>query len=70
MGITRIELGEPRSLTRSEKRELKQAFKRPIVFDDDAPELTEKELKEFAKVARAEREAQKKMLLRYVCLQR
>ena len=60
MGTTRIILGKKNRLTRAEKAELSAAFKRPITFDEDAPELTADQLKEFAEVARTQRAEQKK----------
>ncbi|MBQ3347918.1 BrnA antitoxin family protein [Candidatus Saccharibacteria bacterium] len=60
MGTTRTILGKEKRLTRAEKAELKAAFKRPVVFDEDAPELTDAQLKAFAEAARLQRAEQKK----------
>ena len=40
--------GEP--LTEEEKEELRALEKRPIVYDEDCPKLTEEELKQFKRV--------------------
>lgn len=40
--------GQP--LTEEELEELRALKKRPIVFDEDCPELTEEQLKEFRRV--------------------
>lgn len=49
MGFVIIDENTP-SLTEDEKREVREASKRPIVFDD-APELTDEQLKKMKRVA-------------------
>lgn len=54
--------GKPK-LTREQKKEIKTAAKRPIVFDEDCPELTEEQLAELGRLARERnRERQKQVL--------
>ena len=45
------------------KKEVRAAAKRPIVFDDDAPELTDEQLAEFAALAEQQRNDRKKPVL-------
>jgi len=46
-------------LTRAQLKRIKEASRRPIVYDEDCPELTDEELSEFVSVAQ-EREAERK----------
>ena len=45
------------------KKEVRSAAKRPIVFDDDAPELTDEQLAKFAVLAKQQRTDRKKPVL-------
>ena len=45
------------------KDEVRAAAKRPIVFDEDAPELTEEQLAKFAILAEQQRNDRKKPVL-------
>lgn len=45
---------DPR-LTKEEKQQLRRAAKMPIVFDEDCPELTEEELKQFKRLYKTDR---------------
>lgn len=40
----------PKELTAEERKMLEEVAKRPVVFDEDCPELTEDELKQFRSV--------------------
>ena len=48
--------GDP--LPESVVREVEEAYKRPIVFDEDCPEMTDEQLDKFAAMAR-ERDAKR-----------
>ena len=50
-------------LTPTQIKEIDAAAKRPIVFDEDCPELTDEELAEFASLAKERDEARKKQVL-------
>ena len=49
--------------TREQVKRLKAAAKRPIVFDEDCPALTEEQLKQFAEMARQQREERRKPII-------
>lgn len=49
--------------TAEQVREIEEASKRPIVFDEDCPELTAAQLQEFAILARKQREERKKQIV-------
>ena len=63
MATVYYEFDEKSKLTRKEKKEIQAAAKRPIVFDEDCPELTEEQLKEFHRVSESRRIARKKQVL-------
>ena len=46
--------------TQEQKRELKNAAARPVVFDDEAPRLTAEQLAQFAEAARMRNALEKK----------
>jgi len=46
--------------TEKQIKEIREAMKRPIVFDDDSPELTPEQYAEMAEIARRRRSGQKK----------
>ena len=50
-------------LTSEQLKRIRAAAKRPIVFDEDCPELTDAELAEFVSVAQERDEARKKQIL-------
>ena len=47
MAVKSVKLNPKKKLTKAQIAMLKEAEKNPIVFDEDSPELTEKELSEF-----------------------
>ena len=47
-----VTLSKNQQLTKAQKREVRDALKRPIVFDEDSPHLTPKTLLAFKKVAK------------------
>ena len=49
--------------TSEQLKEVEEAAKRPIVFDEDAPELTLEQYAEMAAMARARRSADKKSVV-------
>ena len=52
MAIVRKTLDPNRKLTKKQKKELEEAAKHPIVFDDDLPDFSIEELKAMAEAAR------------------
>ena len=46
--------------TKEQLKEIEKASKMPIVYDEDAPELTEEQYAEMAAIAKKQREAMKK----------
>lgn len=53
-----IDLNEP--LTDEQKRMLKKAEAMPVSFDDDSPELTDEQLKEFHRIAEQNKNSRRK----------
>ena len=50
--IKRVNLENlPKKLTTEEQKMLEEVAKRPVVFEEDCPELTEDELKQFRRVS-------------------
>lgn len=47
-----VTLSKNQKLTKEQKKEVREAAKRPIVFDEDSPHLTPKTLLAFKKAAR------------------
>ena len=63
MAIIRKMIYENEPLTKEQLKQIEEADKKPIVFDEDCPELTEQQLKEIAAMAaqqRAERRRKNK----------
>ena len=48
--IVRKEIDVSKPLTKEQLNELKEAAKRPIVYDEDCPKLTEEQLRSFHRV--------------------
>ena len=48
--IVRKEIDVSKPLTKEQLNELKEAAKRPIVYDEDCPQLTEEQLRSFHRV--------------------
>ena len=46
--------------TKEQIEEVRQAAKKPIVYDEDCPPLTKEQLKEFARIAKEQRKLRKK----------
>ena len=55
MGIKKFVLNEKKTLTEEERKKIKEAAKRPVVFDEDCPELMDEQLSEFRRVHQANR---------------
>lgn len=55
MGIKKFVLNEKKTLTEEQRKKIKEAAKRPVVFDEDCPELTDEQLSEFRRVHQANR---------------
>lgn len=53
--------------TKEQKKRIREVMNRPIVYDDNAPELTEEQYKAFAVVAEEQRKARKKSWFPYGC---
>ena len=63
MAISRMTVKVGQKPTKEQKKRIREAMKRPIVYDDDSPELTEEQYKAFAVVAAEQRKARKKELV-------
>ncbi len=50
-------------LTEDQIREIEEAKKRPIVYDDDCPKLTMEQYAEMAEIARKQRRERKKQVV-------
>ena len=55
MGIKKFVLNEKMTVTEEQRKKIKEAAKRPVVFDEDCPELTDEQLSEFRRVHQANR---------------
>ena len=55
MGIKKFVLNEKKTLTEEQRKKIKEAAKRPVVFDEDCPELTDEQLSELRRVHQANR---------------
>lgn len=55
MGIVRYELKPGVKLSEEQVRRIREAAKRPIVFDEDSPEMTDEELSRFRPVREKKR---------------
>lgn len=55
MAIVQYEIDPNTPLTDEQIAEVREAAKRPIVYDEDCPPLTDEQLKEFAIIARQQR---------------
>ena len=60
MGIRKYKLSEGTELTEKQKKMIKEASKRPVVFDEDSPELTDEQLAEFHRVHSANQEERRR----------
>lgn len=63
MAIKKMTVRVGQKPTEEQKKRIREAMKRPIVYDDEAPELTEEQYKAFAIVAEQQRKARKKELV-------
>ena len=63
MAMTRIEIREGQKPTLQQIQEIEAASRRPIVPDDDAPELTPEQYAEMAAIARKQRQQKKKQVV-------
>jgi len=63
MAIHKMTVNVGQKPTKEQKKRIREAMNRPIVYDDDAPELTEEQYKAFAVVAEEQRKARKKELV-------
>ena len=55
MGIKKFVLNEKMTITEEQRKKIKEAAKRPVVFDEDCPELTDEQLSELRRVHQANR---------------
>ena len=62
MAIIRKMLYENEPLTQEQIQKIEEANKRPIVFDNDCPELTESQLMKIAAMATKQRAVRRKAL--------
>lgn len=63
MAIRKMTVKVGQKPTKEQKKRIREAMEREIVYDDDAPELTEEQYKAFAIVAKKQRKARKKELV-------
>lgn len=63
MATVYYELDGKSKLTREEIKQIRAAAKRPIVFDEDCPELTEEQLAELGRLARERNKERQKQVL-------
>ena len=63
MAISKMTVKVGQKPTKEQKQRIREAMKRPIVYDDDAPELTDEQYKAFAVVAEQQRKGRKKELV-------
>lgn len=63
MAIVTKVVGIGEELTEEQKQELREAAERPVVFDEDSPELTEDQLAEMAALAKKQRAERKKPVI-------
>lgn len=59
----KIKLSELGPLTQKEKKQLKEAAKRPIVYDEDCPKMTKEMLSQFKRVHQENELMRKKEVL-------
>ena len=63
MSITKYTLEPDAKPTKAQIKEIKKASKKPVVYDEDSPKLTDEQLSEFAKIAKQQREERKKKVI-------
>lgn len=63
MAIVRKMIYENEPLTEQQKKQIEELDKRPIVFDEDCPELTDQQIKEIAAMAAQQRAERRRPLL-------
>lgn len=63
MAITKYTLEPDAKPTKAQIKEIKEASKKPVVYDEDSPKLTDEQLSEFAKIAKQQREERKKKVI-------
>ena len=63
MAIIRKMIYENEPLTEEQIKQIEKADKKPIVFDEDCPELTDQQLKEIAAMAAQQRAERRRPLL-------
>lgn len=63
MAIRKMIVTEGQEPTGEQRQRIMEAMKRPIVYDDDSPELTEEQYRAFAIVAEEQRKARRKEIV-------
>ena len=63
MAIVSYTLKPGTKLTKEQKKELREAAKMPIVYDEDCPEFTAEQYAEIAEIARKQREERKRKVV-------
>ncbi|MBE6097872.1 MAG: hypothetical protein E7198_08760 [Schwartzia succinivorans] len=63
MAIHKMTVYPGQEIPKDVKEEVRSAAKRPIIFDDDTPELTDEQLAQFAVLAKKQRDDRKKSVL-------
>ena len=60
MATVKFELEKDSKLSKEQEKMLKEAAKKPVVFDEDSPKLTEEQLKEFKRVREIRQEERRR----------
>ncbi|MDD6119498.1 MAG: BrnA antitoxin family protein [Selenomonadaceae bacterium] len=63
MAMHKMFVKEGQKPTEEQRERIRQAAAMPITYDEDCPELTEEQYKEFARIAAAQRAERKKQLV-------
>jgi uncharacterized protein (DUF4415 family) len=63
MAVSRTVIKTGQKPTKKQLGEMKEGAKRKIVFDEDSPELSKKQIAEFAALAKKRREEKRKPVL-------
>ena len=63
MAIIRKKMNEGEGLTPEQEKELDALENRPIIFDEDCPELTPEQLKQMAAIAKEQRVKRRRSII-------
>ncbi|MDO4961214.1 MAG: BrnA antitoxin family protein [Eubacteriales bacterium] len=60
MAVKRVSIDVKKKPTKAQAEMIEAAAKRPVVFDDDSPELTKEQLSRFRRISEANNESRRK----------